>query len=266
MQTKEQRKKYMRGYWKKNKERLKEYKKEYNQKPEVKAYRKKYRQRPEVKIAQREYREKHREKHTQYCKEYYQKHKNEIKKQHQEYNQRPEVKQRVMKHGKKYRKKNKEKIRRYLQGNKEKIQIRGREYNQRPEVQARVREYKKKYIQILENKIRKRKNERINSKKRRLKDKNYSIRIRLRNHLGYALNTFTKTGKIMSASKYGINYKAIIKYLKPFPKDLSKYHVDHRKPLCSFNLENPEEIKKAFAPENHQWLLAQENISKGGRY
>jgi hypothetical protein len=27
-----------------------------------------------------------------------------------------------------------------------------------------------------------------------------------------------------------------------------------------------DEVKKAFAPENHQWLLAFDNKSKGGRY
>jgi len=95
-------------------------------------------------------------------------------------------------------------------------------------------------------------------------NKNFRIKILLRTRLGVALNTYTKTGKIWSASKYGINYKAIIEHLKPFPRDISLYHIDHIKPLCSFNLEDPEEIKRAFAPENHQWLTAQENMSKGG--
>jgi hypothetical protein len=27
-----------------------------------------------------------------------------------------------------------------------------------------------------------------------------------------------------------------------------------------------DEVKKAFAPENHQWLLAFDNKYKGGRY
>ena len=70
----------------------------------------------------------------------------------------------------------------------------------------------------------------------------------------------------MPSKKYGINYKAIIEHLKPFPENISEFHIDHIKPLCSFNLEDPEEIKIAFAPENHQWLTIQENLSKGGRY
>lgn len=59
--------------------------------------------------------------------------------------------------------------------------------------------------------------------------------------------------------------KEIIEQLKPFPKDLSKYHVDHIKPLCSFDLTKPEEIKRAFAPENHRWLLIEENLNKSSK-
>ena len=66
----------------------------------------------------------------------------------------------------------------------------------------------------------------------------------------------------MKSKKYGIDYKAIIEHLKPFPKDISIYHIDHIKPLCSFDLTSPKEVKKAFAPENHQWLLARDNLMK----
>ena len=68
-----------------------------------------------------------------------------------------------------------------------------------------------------------------------------------------------------------MDYRAIIESLKPFPKNLSEYHIDHIRPLCSFNFikkdgsTNLEEIKKAFAPENHQWLTAEENIEKGSK-
>ena len=78
--------------------------------------------------------------------------------------------------------------------------------------------------------------------------------------------------KIKKANEYGINYKAIIEHLKPFPKNRHLYHIDHIRPLCSFNFinkdgtQNLEEIKKAFVPENHQWLLTEENLSKGGNW
>ena len=99
-------------------------------------------------------------------------------------------------------------------------------------------------------------------------DKNFNIGHRLRSLVYSALKHYTKTGKVMKSRMYGIDYKAIIEYLKPFPEDLSKYHIDHIKPLCSFNFVNPngstnlEELKKAFAPKNHQWLLAHDNLKK----
>jgi hypothetical protein len=95
-------------------------------------------------------------------------------------------------------------------------------------------------------------------------DINFRIACRIRNRVRRSLLIFVRTGKVY-AKKYGINYKSIIEHLKPFPQDISKYHIDHIKPLCSFNLSNPEQIKIAFAPENHQWLLAEDNLKKGNR-
>lgn len=102
-------------------------------------------------------------------------------------------------------------------------------------------------------------------KYRREKDENFAIAVRLRNLLYQALKKYTEKGKAFSSKKYGIDFNKIIKHLKPFPKEIGKWHIDHIKPLSSFNLENPEEIKEAFAPENHQWLLGSENIKKGNK-
>jgi len=106
---------------------------------------------------------------------------------------------------------------------------------------------------------------------KRKTNKNHNVAGRLRNLLKIALKHYTKTGKIMNSRKYGINYKLIIKQLKPFPEDISKYHIDHIKPLCSFSFinedgsQNLEEINIAFAPENHQWLTIHENLVKSGK-
>ncbi len=193
--------------------------------------------------------------------EYYEKNKKKVLQQIKEYSQRPEIKIKTKLNKRNYAQRDyvKLKSKKYYQKNKKKISQRMKEYKSKPEIKQREKErgatlkYKlkrKAYSQKLEIKIRKR------------------LLARIYNALKY----YTKTGKIMSSKKYGMDYEKIIEHLKPFPKDLSKYHIDHIMPLCSFQFvmedgsTNLEEVKKAFAPENHQFLLAKENLSKGGKY
>lgn len=132
---------------------------------------------------------------------------------------------------------------------------------------------KNKNILTSKNKLYREKNKDLLMAKKKEKQKllrkidtKFRILSNLRTRLCLALKKYSQTGKIASSKKYGIDYKAIIEHLKPFPEDLSKYHIDHIKPLCSFDLTNPEEIKKAFAPENHQWLTIKDNLMKGGKF
>lgn len=109
-------------------------------------------------------------------------------------------------------------------------------------------------------------------KKRREIDKGFIVLCRLRTRLHRAIEEYIKREKMTKSKKYGINYCLIIEHLKPFPKDLSKYHIDHIRPLCSFNFINEdgstnlEEVQKAFAPENHQWLTIEQNLTKSKRF
>lgn len=122
--------------------------------------------------------------------------------------------------------------------------------------------YKKKTI------LKRREYDNNYEKNRKKTDKEYAIKKRLRQRFTDAFRYYTKNGKIRKTSEYGINYDNIIKYLKPFPKDIKKYHIDHIKPLCSFKFINKDgstnlkEIKKAFAPKNHQWMLVNKNLIK----
>lgn len=220
----------------KDKQKQKEWEKEYTRRPEVKKRKREYKQRPEVKAKSKEYRQRSERKEKE--RERWQRLENKIKKREYYQKNKEKIKIRIRESDRVYRQRNKEKI-------KKRKKISDKKYKARPEVKAR-------------NNLRQR--NRLN------KDKSFNIKMRLRASLHQALRVYTKTGKIMSSKKYGINFKSIIEHLKPFPQDLSKYHVDHIKPLCSFDLTNPEEVRKSFAPENHQWLTAFENISKGGRY
>ena len=155
----------------------------------------------------------------------------------------------------------------YREKNKEKILEQKKEYFSRSEVKEERKIYEAK------NKIRFQKRKRdymkiyMNSyiKNRRNDDLNYSIGLRLRALVNKALKKYSQTGKIMSSQKYKIDYEKIIDYLKPFPKNIQNYHVDHMIPLSSFDLNKSEEIKKAFAPENHQWLTVEENLKKSNK-
>lgn len=226
-------------------------------------------------------------------------HKKEISEKNKEYYKIPKVKKNKKIYAKNWWRKNREeqliKKREYRKENKVKIKSRNKEYRRKNK--KKIREYNKRYT--IKNKDRLNEIQRVWHKKNynklkvskkiwveknrekvreinnyyyrnRLKNDNeFAMKVRLRNYFGKIFRIYTKTGKIMSSKKYGIDYNAIIEYLKPFPTDLENWHIDHIKPLCSFNFVNPDgstnikEVQKAFAPENHQWLLAEDNLSKG---
>ncbi len=213
--------------------------------------------------------------------------------------------EKIKEKNKKYRQDNKEKLilknKIYRENNKEKI----REYSQRPKSKEKRKVYEKKrslnpkrikynkkygreYYQknkekldkqnkewCLKNKEKVKKILKKYRKKRKIrytKDKEFNIRSRLRNLFNGAIKDYINGGKVKSSKDYGIDYLAIIEHLKPFPEDISKFHIDHSKPLCSFQFMNDdgsinlEEVKKAFAPENHHWLLIKKNLRKGSNY
>ena len=89
----------------------------------------------------------------------------------------------------------------------------------------------------------------------------FLLRARLRKAFGH----FSANGKAGNSSHYNIDYNAIFKYIGPCPKGDGKYHIDHVIPLSMFDFDNPLHIKAAFAPENHQWLKAEENLKKNNR-
>jgi len=180
---------------------------------------------------------------------------------------------------KKYYLKNKEKIKAYLRKyylkNKEKIKEKSKEnyYNNRENQKLYKKDYYlKNKLQLDEKNKKWKKNNKEKFAKyvknymiyRRKVDPNFRIKHKLRTRLNIVLKKYAE-GKKFSSESYGIDYGKIIEHLKPFPKHMEEYHIDHIKPLCSFDLTDPQQIKKAFAPENHQWLLAKENLKKGGK-
>lgn len=87
---------------------------------------------------------------------------------------------------------------------------------------------------------------------------------KLRTRLWCALQKYKKTGKIIKAEKYKLNYKLIIPYLiTTMPKNNFGWDIEHKIPLVCFDLTKQSEVDKAFAPKNLQWLKHTDNLKKG---
>lgn len=101
-------------------------------------------------------------------------------------------------------------------------------------------------------------------KKRRAEDPQYRCLLLLRGRVRKAFHEYSSTGKIRSSDEYGIDYAAIIERLGPRPE--GDFHIDHILPLSAFDFDNQQHIVAAFAPENHQWLPAKDNLEKHNKY
>ena len=167
--------------------------------------------------------------------------------QRKHYNRRPEIREKYRLRMKEYRKNHpewREKHRVQQAKYKEKRKNYRKEYFQRPEVKAKLRE---------------------KARWKRKNDPKYVVAERLRKSLRHALTNYSDTGKIKSSRKYGINWERVIEHLKPFPKNMKNYEIDHIIPLRALNLRNQKDIKRAFSPQNLQWLTILENRIKGGK-
>jgi len=93
------------------------------------------------------------------------------------------------------------------------------------------------------------------------------IRSRLQNRLHYYLKRIRLNPDydIKEVARDKISLSSVAKYLlERLPEDFYKknYHIDHIIPLCAFDLTKEEQLKEAFSLENHQWLLAIDNLKK----
>lgn len=143
----------------------------------------------------------------------------------------------------------------------EKVMIWKKKTTTRPEYIENKKLWEKEY----------RKNPEVKNKKR-IRANNYyhkNIDVRIKNNIHSRINKkikdYLKNGLIKELNEKPININLIVKNLIiNLPRDYKdkKYHIDHIEPICSFDLTNEEQFKKAFAPENHQWLTAEDNMKK----
>lgn len=92
-----------------------------------------------------------------------------------------------------------------------------------------------------------------------------SVKISLRNRVYRALKR-QGIQKVRGPRGFRVRLAEIAAHLGPCPGERGEWHIDHIRPLASFDLSDDAQLQQAFAPENHQWLPARENIIKGARY
>lgn len=103
------------------------------------------------------------------------------------------------------------------------------------------------------------------SVERRKTDLNFKLRGLLRNRVGSAL----KSGS--AVKDLGCSIEELKSYLESkFQPGMTwenhgKWHIDHIKPLCKFDLTNREQFIQACHFSNLQPLWAVDNIRKGGK-
>lgn len=101
----------------------------------------------------------------------------------------------------------------------------------------------------------------------------FNLKERLSSRLRMAIRSYVKNKKLPVQKSYRkyLDYDKIVTHLmKTIPttdlNELSNWHIDHVRPLASFDLTEEEEVIKAYLPENLQWLSAMKNIKKGKKW
>ncbi len=132
-----------------------------------------------------------------------------------------------------------------------------REYYER--TKARWKDYRESH----RDEAATRRRNRINS------DPEFRLSSNLRTRLNKAIKSNAKTGS--AVSDLGCTIKYLKSYLESMFKigmtwdNYGKWHIDHIKPLISFDLTNPLELKKACHYTNLQPLWATDNLVKGSK-
>lgn len=128
-----------------------------------------------------------------------------------------------------------------------------------------VKAYKKQWFWDNRDRIQEDKN------KRYKEDLEFRIAYKLRNRMYAAVKRNSKNGS--AVSDLGCSIKEFKIYIENMFESgmtwdnytLDGWHIDHIIPLCSFDLTDREQVKKACHYTNLQPLWAEDNLAKGSR-
>lgn len=189
-----------------------------------------------------------------------------------EYGKRPDVKEKDRINHKKYR-----------EANPERVRLQNAKCNQRPGAKEKRREAERarladpiKYEAKLERTRAWRKNNRPHSReytvRRRATDPAYRLRIILRNRLNDAIRDGQKTGS--AVRNLGCTIPEFMQYIEArFQEGMTwtnwghdTWHIDHIRPLSSFDLTDVEQFCAACHYTNMQPLWAKDNMTKSDKW
>lgn len=97
----------------------------------------------------------------------------------------------------------------------------------------------------------------------------FRIKVYFRTRMYTVLKKYFKKGLLPKKIENQINWVEVCEHLKatkPDDYDTVRYQIDHKRPLCSYDLADPEQLRQANHYTNLQWLTAKENLEKGGRW
>lgn len=150
----------------------------------------------------------------------------------------------------------------YRQRNREHIKQQRREYKRRnaAQIAAKMQQYRKSH------------RPQINARKRyRLKtDTKFRLAHSLRRRISNAMSGFSKSAPTLKL--LGCSLDALRAHLEQQFVDgmswenRSEWHIDHIRPVASFDLQDPAQQRACFHYSNMQPLWARDNLQKGARW
>lgn len=158
---------------------------------------------------------------------------------------------------KKRREKSKEaaKKRQKLPETKAKRKISYKIYYSKPEKRQQRRDWWSKY-----------------TKERKSRDPEFGVRLRIRTRICMALKGSGVKKSLKTRELIGCSYAELHAHIESqFREGMAwdkprSFHIDHIRPLCSFDLSDPEQLKAACHWTNLQPLYPHENCSKAGKF
>lgn len=165
---------------------------------------------------------------------------------------------------KKYREENKEKLKEYYQKNKQKINEYGKKWREKNK--EKLIKQGKKYKQENKKKIN------LYQNKRYYSDINFKFSRNLRSRFYFALRNNYKHGSAVkmlgcSLEEFKNYFQALFTEGMTWEKVFDgSIHIDHKRPLASFDLSKQEEQEKACHYTNLQPLWAIDNLKKHDKW